>query len=259
MGALLVLFKRSKKNFAFFVSGCILLSFFVYCLFFLGKVSADESKHIRLTQQQKLFIHSMQTEAQIVFNEIKAQRKKIQTLQLDYLKQGFVSTQASNWLLNLAKEYRYPQFSLRNKGDWDELLLRVDDVPKSLLLAQAIDESAWGTSRFARQGNAYFGQRCSVKGCGLKALHADFLTKSFPSRQASIAAFVLNLNTHPAYTGLRQERAMMRKQQQPLDSLVLVKRLVAYSEIGEAYIKDVSRLIRTLKLQQYDNVMTTVA
>src|SRR5690606_5041133 len=44
------------------------------------------------------------------------------------------------------------------------LLRRVDVIPPSLALAQAANESAWGTSRFAQEGYNLFGQWCYREG-----------------------------------------------------------------------------------------------
>jgi Bax protein len=139
----------------------------------------------------------------------------------------------------------------------DELLRRVDVVPPSLALAQAAEESGWGTSRFVREGNAVFGQR-TFKGDGLVPLRRErdktHRVRNFSHVQASVAAYVFNLNTHPAYKGFRTLRAQMREKGEPLDSDALVDALDRYSERGRAYTKTIRTILRVNELAQFDAV-----
>lgn len=145
----------------------------------------------------------------------------------------------------------------------DELLRRIDIVPPSLALAQAAEESGWGTSRFVREGNAVFGQRTFTGTGGLVPLRRErnqkHLVRSFSHVQASVAAYVFNLNTHPAYAGFRAERARRRAADETLDSRALVGRLDRYSERGAAYIRTIRTIIRVNKLWQFDGARLTPA
>lgn len=228
----------------------LLIQIIALLLIFLASAQAFVANHPGLSLMQKQFLTSMALSTKSVFIDIQAQRNKIKMLQTEYKQKKSLAIDEIKWLQQVAQDYKYQPFNYQLDNDWKELLQRVDIVPYSLVLAQAANESNWGRSRFAQQGNAYFGQRCAVPGCGLKALKAYFITKSFISKKDSIAAYVLNLNTHEAYTEFRQVRAFMRNKYQELDSLMLMKELIAYSERGRAYIRDISNLIKSLRLQK---------
>jgi Bax protein len=142
-------------------------------------------------------------------------------------------------------------------GDSEALLRRLDTVPVSLALAQAIIESGWGTSRFAREGNALYGQR-DWSGSGLvpsaRPDGAGHSIRAFPSIRASVAAYMHNLNTHPAYRELRMSREALRRQGAPLSGAALADTLLAYSTRGEDYVSDVKTIIRQNRLQQFDSL-----
>ena len=131
-------------------------------------------------------------------------------------------------------------------------------VPVSVALGQAALESGWGTSRFAQQGNALFGQ-IGVSGAPetvmLKSEADGTLFRSFDSLTGAVRAYVQNLNTHNAYREFRAARASLRKKAgegHPLEGLLLVGALTRYSERGADYLGDLRGLIRINKLQQFD-------
>ena len=137
---------------------------------------------------------------------------------------------------------------------------RLDIIPPSLVLAQAANESAWGTSRFARQGNNLFGQWCFSPGCGLvpinRAEGSDHEVASFDSPYQSVRSYVTNLNRHPRYQDLRMDRAQLRAQNKMPTGVALVDGLEAYSERGEAYIEEILGMMKYNKLQRYDELFT---
>ena len=139
-----------------------------------------------------------------------------------------------------------------------ELLKRVDELPPSLVLAQAANESAWGMSRFAQQGRALFGQWCFKAGCGMvpdgrEAGAAYYAVRAFPSVAASVRSYYQNLNTHRAYRSLRNLRAHLRDQGLPMDSMQLAEAIGVYSQRGDDYIKEIQTIIRQNDLQaRYD-------
>ncbi|OUX34142.1 MAG: hypothetical protein CBE20_02230, partial [Gammaproteobacteria bacterium TMED260] len=161
------------------------------------------------------------------------------------------------WILQLAEHYDLDTSALSDREIANELYLRVDKVPVSLALAQAANESAWGTSRFARQGNNIFGQWCYEKGCGLvprrRPSGATHEVKKFDSIQESVNAYINNINTHPSYGYLRELRARMRDQNRPLDSLGLAVGLGSYSQRGDNYVDEVQNLIMQNQLTERDN------
>ncbi|USD61926.1 glucosaminidase domain-containing protein [Vibrio sp. SCSIO 43140] len=137
--------------------------------------------------------------------------------------------------------------------EWvDTMLARVDVLPEALVLTQAANESAWGTSRFAKEANNYFGQWCYSKGCGLVPLQrTEGMTHEvakFSSPQGSIHGYFMNVNRNRAYQELRDIRASIREQGADLTSeqaaLELTNGLLRYSERGEAYVKDLQAMIR---------------
>lgn len=141
-------------------------------------------------------------------------------------------------------------------GDFDALLKRVDIVPPSLALAQAAVESGWGTSRFAQEGNALYGERVFAEGNGLvpedREPGKSHEIRVFPRLIDSVESYVLNLNTHDAYKTFRNKRAALRAHGKDLDGLALVDWLVPYSEERGGYIKTVKRVIKGNQLWQFD-------
>lgn len=156
----------------------------------------------------------------------------------------------------LAEQYELKDFNVDQEADWMALIQRVDIIPPSLVLAQAANESAWGTSRFAREGNNYFGQWCFSKGCGLvpnqRAEGKVHEVAAFDNPQASVQSYINNLNTHAAYQGLREIRANLREQNKPLSGAALANGLVRYSERGQAYVDELQAMIRHNQLDMLD-------
>lgn len=128
----------------------------------------------------------------------------------------------------------------------DSLKSRVDIIPIKLVMAQAIIESGWGTSRFAKEGNNYFGIHCFTEGCGMKAggiTHGNFEVKVFPSADIAIKTYMHILNTGYAYEELRQIRAKLRKNGEALSPIALAAGLGMYSQIGDKYAKIIESVI----------------
>ena len=137
----------------------------------------------------------------------------------------------------------------------DELLMRVDTIPVSLVIAQAIVESGWGTSRFSRQGNSLFGQWSRPGGEGLQASgDSNVVVRTFPSLFDSVRAYMHNLNTHAAYRGFREVRADGRDQDIDIDLLTqrLVPTLTSYAADGESYIRKLANIIKSNSLLKFN-------
>ncbi|ABM02537.1 Mannosyl-glycoprotein endo-beta-N-acetylglucosamidase [Psychromonas ingrahamii 37] len=137
------------------------------------------------------------------------------------------------------------------------LLNKVDILPPSLALAQAAEESGWGTSRFAKEGNAFFGQ-WDFSGNGMKPKRqrkalGNYGVARFDSPLASVEGYMLNINTNNAYKKLRRVRAQLRDKNQKITGLKLVGTLNKYSERGQAYTEGLRKMIRYNKLQFIDN------
>jgi Bax protein len=132
----------------------------------------------------------------------------------------------------------------------------VDAVPPSLALAQAAVESGWSTSRFAVQGNALFGQWTwgadGITPQEQRGEMGDYKIRRFDSPEASIAAYMHNLNTHRSYRGFRAERARLRAEGVPPGGSMLAHTLTSYSEKGEEYTEMLLSVIRVNQLPPAD-------
>ena len=168
----------------------------------------------------------------------------------------------SRTLYDLAKQYRVSNFSIEDDAAWIKLLLNVDVLPPSLVLAQAANESAWGTSRFAKLGNNYFGQWCFEQGCGLVPKKRDsgkaHEVAAFNSPQESLESYMQNLNSHPAYQSLRNIRGQLRKDKQPVSGIALTAGLTSYSERGAQYIEELGEMIKFNQLEKYDQAVSGI-
>lgn len=130
----------------------------------------------------------------------------------------------------------------------DELLVRVDVVPSALILVQAANESAWGTSRFARIGLNFFGIWCYRPTCGMvpsgRNDGAKHEVAAFKSVDAAVRRYLYNINTHNAYIVFRSIRSQLRAQDQILQPEVLATGLLPYSERGTDYVLEITEMIR---------------
>ena len=147
-----------------------------------------------------------------------------------------------------AKLYRVETDGLSLAEVESDILVRADFVPVSLALAQAAIESGWGTSRFARQGNALFGQWAWQASAGIKPAEASnsrAVVRSFPNLFGSVRAYMHNLNTHPSYATFRERRSMMRGRKRGDLGFQLANFMDNYAEIGTAYVGKLQTLIRS--------------
>ena len=153
----------------------------------------------------------------------------------------------------LDKKYR--QYGIPSR-DLSILKRRMDIVPVSLAIAQAAKETGWGTSRFAQQGNALFGQ-WTWSGEGLKPKDAEksegHKVMKFNVLQASVRAYQRNINTHSSYEDFRLARAKLRDLGEPLDSMILSEHLDKYAETGNEYVKVLQKIIEQNNLKDFDD------
>jgi len=133
--------------------------------------------------------------------------------------------------------------------------MRMDIVPVSIALAQAANESGWGTSRFALEGNALFGQWTWSKK-GIKPKNQDpnqsHKVLQFQILKASVKAYKNNLNTHNAYKEFRQVRAQLREQGKQIIGLDLTQYIKNYAAIGEKYVAIIEDIIELNSLTDFD-------
>ncbi len=154
------------------------------------------------------------------------------------------------WLKRRYKDYQI------EKEDIAELKLRMDVIPTSLAIAQAAKESGWGTSRFALEGNAMFGQWTWGKD-GIepkdKKTNQDHKILKFPMLRSSVKAYMTNLNTHRGYKQFRDARAELRRKNKKMSGLELVNYLHNYAQTGSEYVKVLEKIIKQNELTDFDN------
>ena len=207
-----------------------------------------ELKNIESTKKRKeLFIKIV---LPLIIEEntrIKLDRKKLFVI----LNKSNNSNSDKKWL----KE-KFKQYGVKN-NDLATLKIRMDEIPVSLAIAQAAKETGWGSSRFAQEGNALFGQ-WTWSGDGIKPAGVDKDAKHKVARfkvlKASVKAYQRNLNTHSSYKEFRKERAIQRDNYGKLNSLELVKYLDKYAETGVEYTKILKKIIKQNYLTEFDDV-----
>ena len=167
-------------------------------------------------------------------------------------KQQTVSETDSIWLSETARQLNVDQFIVHSSVSYDELLLKLDKIPTALVLAQAANESSWGTSRFAVEANNIFGQYCYSLGCGVvpknRPSGSKFEVQRFSSINASIASYMRNINRNLAYASLRTMRREMRLHDN-LNSIELANGLENYSIRRKEYVKELQAIIRINNLE----------
>ena len=178
---------------------------------------------------------------------ILADRKKLKRV---YKKKNTTDLE-KQWLRQKLLEYKV------KKGNMEELLKRVDIIPTSIALAQAAKESGWGTSRFALEGNAIFGQ-WTWSGQGIAPLNRESNKNhkilKFPILRASVKAYQNNLNTHKSYIKFREKRSGMRDKKKDISGLDLTDTLGNYAQTGAEYIKILNQIIRQNRLTDFEPV-----
>ncbi|ODN42154.1 hypothetical protein BGC07_03345 [Piscirickettsia litoralis] len=194
---------------------------------------------------QQQFIEKITQSENQVNQKILQKRKKI----LNLMQQTTLSNQDINQLKKIAKQYKLKNlnFKSRSEQDFNQLLKRVDIIPSALVTAQAINESNWGRSRFATEGNNFFGMRCHRSGCGIipkaRPEGSRWEVASYSSATDSVRAYIHTLNTLGAYQKLRDLRAKMRADHQTLSPFKLAAGLTAYSIKGEKYVQLIQNII----------------
>ena len=178
---------------------------------------------------------------------ILADRKKLLILS----EKKFTTDLEKQWLRQKLLEYKV------KKGNLKELASRMDIIPTSIALAQAAKESGWGTSRFALEGNAIFGQ-WTWSGQGIAPLDRES-NKShkilkFPILRASVKAYQNNLNTHKSYSKFRQKRSSLRDKKKQIKGLELTETLNNYAQTGSEYTKKLNQIIKQNRLMDFEPV-----
>ena len=150
---------------------------------------------------------------------------------------------------------RFNDYKIKNE-DIAELKIRMDIVPTSVAIAQAAKESGWGTSRFALDGNAMFGQWTWGKD-GIEPSQKEKNTShkilKFPMLRSSVNAYIKNLNTHRGYSEFRKKRSELRQNNKNLSGLDLVEYLYNYAATGKEYVVILKKIIKQNQLTDFDS------
>tara|TARA_B100002052_G_scaffold220141_1_gene202103 strand:+ start:766 stop:1842 length:1077 start_codon:yes stop_codon:yes gene_type:complete len=207
----------------------------------------NEIKMIESTKKRKEFF--IQIVLPLILkenNNIRLDRKRL----FNIINKSNNSKLEKKWL-----EKKYKQYGIPSK-DLSTLKIRMDEIPVSLAIAQAAKETGWGTSRFAQEGNALFGQ-WTWSGEGLKPKESDknegHKVMRFNVLQASVRAYQRNLNTHSSYKDFRKARAGLRDAGKSLDSIILAEFLDTYAATGEKYVEIIRKIIKQNNLKDFDD------
>ncbi len=202
-------------------------------------------------ERKALFITALLPVILEVNQRVLAEREQLLFLRDKLASQGFLLAVERVWLEQLADRYETPVDNI------DELVRRVDIVPPSMAIAQSGIESGWGTSFAARTGNALFGQ---IQTGGRHAVSVPWkpgagMPQPFTNVGEAADAYVSNLNTHPAYSAFRNERAAMRDRSETPDGYRLIGTLLRYSELGQQYVGFVRQVLRDDQLTDFDKAL----
>ncbi len=212
---------------------------------YLTKLPKDLNKLGSTKQRRDLFIKIILPLILDENNKITEDRKKLFYI----LSKSFNTVGERVWLKRRFKEYKIED------QDLSKLKMRMDIIPVSIAIAQAANESGWGTSRFALEGNALFGQwTWSKKGISPKNKDPNKTHKvlQFQILKASVRAYKNNLNTHNAYREFREARAQLREEDKKINGLELTKYLEKYASIGEKYVRILEDIIEKNSLTDFD-------
>lgn len=203
-------------------------------------------------ERKQLFIKAVLPMILRVNEELESDRRRLQSL-AEAVKRGDALKFADQlWL-----DTQYERYEVE-PGRIEELLSCIDIIPPSLAIAQAAEESGWGTSRFAREGNALFGQYTDPDGPGIEPMSEEaagrYRIRSYDSLYETVRSYALNLNHHKAYQKFRSLRAELRSAAAPLDGDALAGTLTRYSERGKAYVKTIRVIMKENGLRHFDGV-----
>jgi Bax protein len=191
----------------------------------------------------------------IANDEIRVERNKVLEIQQQKIVHHQLNPAQQHILTTLAKRYKIRYRADQPQKMIQKLLNRIDIIPADLALAQAANESAWGTSRFSQLANNLFGQWTFTPGQGIvpegRPEGQTYEVQKFLTIYDSVRSYLHNLNTHPAYKQLRRLRAKNRQTGKNPEGVELAEGLLRYSIRGEAYVKELQAMIKTNHLDRF--------
>lgn len=221
-----------------------------------GEPVPNFAKFEKVREKKSAFFNYLMPEIERQNTHMLSIRHSLMMMQRTLQQNDSLSHRDKQKLAWLANEYRCATISEDDLSDIEfnflpvitKLLKRVDVIPKELVLVQAANESAWGTSRFARQGYNFFGLWCFEKGCGFvpkkRNEGASHEVAKFDNLTKAVYTYIRNLNRHEAYADLRRIRANLRKNKSPINASALAEGLTQYSERGRDYVEEIQAMIR---------------
>jgi len=211
-----------------------------------------------IKEKKRIFFLSLLPMVLMANEEIAYKRSRLKSIIESHERGALVTESDREWAENLASDYRLSGDPLEQPELKIRLLRRVDIIPPSLVLAQAANESGWGTSRFAQAANNIFGEWTFIPGTGLvprdRPEGAKYEVRKFDTLYQSLNSYMRNLNTHRAYRPLRSIRAGMRENGRTPSGVALARGLEKYSSRSEAYVNDIQQMIRQNDLTKLSRV-----
>ncbi|WP_416308502.1 glucosaminidase domain-containing protein [Neptunicella sp. SCSIO 80796] len=207
----------------------------------------DFAKIRSVKKKKQAFFSYLRPELEKQNRVIKQERRFLLELRQKVQQGKPPSANEQQRLTTLAVQYQM-NGAPENEVQWNTLLRRVDTIPVELTLVQAANESAWGTSRFAKHGYNFFGLWCYRKGCGFVPKQRDeeaaHEVAKFRDLSHAVRTYLLNLNSYYAYSDLRMIRADLRQKEQSLTPEAIAQGLINYSTRREEYVDELVAMIR---------------
>ena len=205
-------------------------------LFFLTLASRQNiSFETNMTDRQEDFVNYFALLAERENRRIERTRKILALISRSGTAEAYADS------LEILKLYYRISADQSDQGALQELDVRIGQIPIDLVVAQAAIESGWGSSRFARDASNFFGEQCFSHECGLKPLsvnlNSNVRIRIFDNPAESVASYFRNLNTHAAYSELRQVRRKRLKADEAVRASDLIPSLIEYAETGKDYLK----------------------
>ena len=224
----------------------------------LKNLPGDLNKIQSSKQRKSIFFKSLLPMILLANDEIRVEREQLLTINQKLANQKQLDESQLHVLLTLSKLYKVKINETQLEKTILKLLNRIDIIPADLALAQAANESAWGTSRFSRVANNLFGEWTFVPGQGIvpeeRPEGETYEVQKFATVYDSVRSYLHNLNTHSAYKKLRKLRTASRLNGQNPNGLKLAEGLLRYSTRGEEYVKELQAMIRFNQLGRFTTV-----